>query len=883
MCPLRRQPAVAGVGFALVALLVARPVSAQRLPTTVVPSHYDLTLSVDLQHERFEGDETIHVAVRETVPSIVLNAAGIDFHDVTIDMGAGPVPAAVSLDAVRQTATLTVAGPVPRGAAAIHIRYGAPLNHELRGLYASKGNGRTYAVTQFESTDARRAFPCFDEPAFKATFSLVVTIDAGDMAISNGRVISDTPGPGPGRHTVRFSTSPKMSSYLVALAVGDFACRSGAADGIPIRVCALKDKQDLTALALEDAEHILSFYDSYFTIPYPYGKLDLLAVPDFAAGAMENTASMFFRESMLLADAKTASAGVQEGIASTVAHEMAHQWFGDLVTMAWWNDIWLNEGFATWMANHPLAAWKPEWNVPVDEEQEDQEALSLDALRSTRPVSAEVSTPAQIEASFDETIYVKGAAVLRMVESYVGPDVFRQGVNAYLREHAYGNATSAEFWNAIAKTSGKPVEGIFRTFLTEPGAPLVGVSSTCRDGRTEVTLDQRRYRAASTGGDELWQIPVCFRREGQTGASCSLLSHASETVDAGPGCDSWLLANAGGQGYYRTAYAPAMLQALAPVVETRLTGPERLSLVSDEWALVRTGIHSAADYLTLAFGYAREPLSGVLEEVTNRLGFIEQYLTTGATQTSLSAIIRSTWGPVLDDLGFVARPGDSDETRALRAVVIGVMGGPGDDDQVATAARTALQRALSGGAPLEPELASTEVAVAASRGDEALFDKLAITAASSTRPEDHYRYLYALTRFRDPVLIERALGRVLTSDIRDQDAWLYLTRFFQNPAARVQAWAFTKDHWAQIQPRLRVAEAGAGLVGSLGSFCDAGTRRDIQSFFATHPEPVAEKALSQTLERIDQCVTLKAQQTPMVTKWTEEREREAGTQGSGHR
>ncbi len=872
MCPLRRRAALPCVGLALVACLLARPVLAQRLPTTVVPSHYDLALSVDLQHERFDGDETIQVDVREPGASIVLNANGLDFHEVTIDTGAGPRPATVTLDRTRQTATLTPPGAVPQGPATIRIRYGAPLDHDLRGFYVSRGNGRTYAVTQFESTDARRAFPCFDEPAFKATFSLSVAIDAGDTAISNGRVVSDTPGPGRGRHTIRFSTSPKMSSYLVAMAVGDFACRAGTADGIPVRVCAPPDKRDLTALALEDAEHILSFYDSYFTIKYPYGKLDLLAVPDFAAGAMENTGAIFFRETELLADAKTASVGVQEGIASTVAHEMAHQWFGDLVTMAWWNDIWLNEGFATWMANHPLAAWKPEWNVPVDEEDEDQEALGLDALGSTRPVSAEVSTPAQIEAAFDQTIYVKGAAILRMVESYVGPDTFRQGVNAYLEAHAYGNATSADFWNAIAGASGKPVDGIFRSFLTQPGAPLVGVSSRCRDGRMQVTLEQRRYGAAAGGGaDELWQIPVCLRRDGQTGASCRLLSRPSLTVDAGAGCDAWLLANAGGQGYYRTAYAPEMLQALTPVVETRLTGPERLSLVADEWALVRSGMQSAGAYLGLASGYAREPLSGVLDEVMGRLGFIEQYLTTDATRSSLSAVIRSTWGPVLDDLGFVARAGDSDETRSLRAVVIGILGGPGGDDEVATRARAALDRALSGGAPLEPELASVEVSVAASRGDEALFDKLAITAASSKDPEDHYRYLYALTRFRDPALIDRALDRVLTPDIRDQDAWLYLARFFQNPAARARAWAFAKEHWTRLEPRLHVAEAAAGFIGSLGSFCDAGTRRDIQSFFAAHPQPVAEKALGQTLERIDQCIALEAQQTPTVTQWLEGR------------
>jgi aminopeptidase N len=570
MVPRGARPPIRALGLAGAFLLVGAAALAQRLPTSVVPTHYDLAISVDLEHQRFEGTETIQVDVRQASRAIVLNAAGLEFRDVTITAGAGPQPATVTLDETRQTATLTPGAAVPEGPATIRIRYAAALNRQLRGFYVGRHNERTYAVTQFESTDARRAFPCFDEPAFKATFSIALTIDQGDMAISNGHVISDTPGPGANRHTVAFSTSPKMSSYLVAMAVGDFACREGAADGIPIRVCATRDKQDLTALALEAAEHVLAFYDTYFAIKYPYGKLDLLGVPDFAAGAMENTAAIIFRETELLADADSASLGTRKNIASVVAHEMAHQWFGDLVTMAWWDDIWLNEGFATWMANHPLEAWQPEWNIPVDEEQENQAALGLDALASTRPVRAEVSTPDQIEEAFDTIAYQKGAALLRMVESYVGADTFRQGVNAYLEAHAYGNATSADFWNAIAAASGQPADRIFESFLTQPGAPLISVSLSCRDGHAQVTLAQRRFGAAAPAGGagETWEIPVCLRTDAQSRASCTILSTPSAAVGLESGCASWVLANAGGQGYYRTAYAPAMLRAMAPAVES---------------------------------------------------------------------------------------------------------------------------------------------------------------------------------------------------------------------------------------------------------------------------------------------------------------------------
>jgi len=325
---------------ALVAsLLIALPAAAQRLPTIVSPSHYDLAFTVDLNRERFEGTETIRVEVNEATSKVVLHALELQFHEVTIGAGASAQKASVALDEASQTATLTVPRPLAKGATEIHARFTGVLNTQLRGFYISKTKLRKYAVTQFESTDARRAFPCFDEPAFKATFALTLTIDRGDIAIANGKLLSDVPGPGPTQHTMKFSPSAKMSSYLVAMTVGDFKCVEGAADNIPIRICATPDKRELTHLALESAQQILHFYDSYYAIKYPFGKLDVVAVPDFAAGAMENTGAIFYRETDLLAETKSASVDTRKKIASILAHEMAHQWCGDLVTMQWWDDI----------------------------------------------------------------------------------------------------------------------------------------------------------------------------------------------------------------------------------------------------------------------------------------------------------------------------------------------------------------------------------------------------------------------------------------------------------------------------------------------------------------------------------------------------------------
>ena len=402
---------------------------------------------------------------------------------MTIDDTVGSQTAAVTLNDAAETATLTVPRPVARGRATLHIAYTGILNDKLRGFYLSQANGRKYAVSQMEATDARRAFPSFDEPAYKATFAISLMVDAADAAISNGRQISDTPGPEPGKHTIAFAATPKMSTYLVALLVGDFVCRSGQSGGTPIRVCSTPDKLGLTAFALEAAEQQVAFFNNYFGIAYPYEKLDIIGVPDFAAGAMENAGAITFRERMLLADDATASVGIRKSVASVISHELAHQWFGDLVTMKWWDDIWLNEGFATWAANKPLAAWKPEWKMDVSAAQETQSALALDALRATRAIHTQVETPAEINQVFDAIAYEKTAGVLNMIEAYVGPEAFRKGVSSYLQKYSLGNAAGEDFWTEVTRVTEKPVNRIMKSFVEQPGAPLVSVKTRVRGRR----------------------------------------------------------------------------------------------------------------------------------------------------------------------------------------------------------------------------------------------------------------------------------------------------------------------------------------------------------------------------------------------------------------
>src|ERR1700748_418247 len=459
------------LGLACLALgsFLVQSLHAQRLPDSVRPEHYSLTLAPNLKDATFTGSEKIDVLLQHPVDSITLNAAEIKFQSVKTKVNGKTLTATVTEDPQKEQATFNFQQSLPAGRLTLEIEYTGILTNELRGFYLSKTAKRNYAVTQFEPTDARRAFPSFDEPAFKATFNVSLIVDKADTAISNTNIVSDTPGPVAGEHTIRFATTPKMSTYLVAFLVGDFQCTSGESDGVPIRACATPDKVQYTKFAVQAAEFVLHYYDTYFGIKYPMPKLDMIAIPDFEAGAMENFGAITYRESDLLVDEKNAPLEAKKEVASVVAHEMAHQWFGDMVTMQWWNNLWLNEGFATGMENKPGAAWHPEWNIPQDVAEGLNSTLNLDAAHTTRTIRAKADTPDQINEMFDGISYGKAGAVLLMVENYLGDETFRKGVHNYLAAHMYGNATAEDFWGAQTETSHKPVDKIMDSFVTQPG------------------------------------------------------------------------------------------------------------------------------------------------------------------------------------------------------------------------------------------------------------------------------------------------------------------------------------------------------------------------------------------------------------------------------
>ena len=860
--PFRRSKRIAA--FALASAFFAIPAAtAQRLPSSVVPQHYALTLTPDIQAAAFTGVESIDVDIKEQTRSITLNSAEIEFQSVAIGAAGRTQTAVVSQEKDKEQATFTFAEPIPAGRATLDIRYTGILNNKLRGFYLSKTAKRSYAVTQFEPTDARRAFPCFDEPALKATFDVTLIVDASDTAISNGQIVSDTPGPAAGKHTLRFLTTPRMSTYLVAFLVGDFQCASGQQDGVQIRVCATPDKAALTAYGLDIAKYMLHYYNSYFGIPYPLAKLDLIGLPDFEAGAMENFGAITYRDADLLIDPRTATENEKQNVAIVVAHEVSHQWFGDLVTMQWWDNLWLNEGFATWMEHKAVALMHPEWNIDQLVARDESNTLDGDSEPTTRPIRAKADTPEEINQAFDGISYGKAGDVLLSVENYLGADTFQKGIHAYLQAHQYGNATAEDFWNTQTAVSHKPVDKIMESLVSQPGVPILTFG---QPSHGKVHVEQKRfYQNSGTQPDQnrRWTLPVCFKA-GQA-QQCQLLTPSTTTLRVPPQA-SVFFADAGGKGYYRSAYPPQLYASLVANIETALTPAERISLAGNEWAQIRSSRAPVGDYLDLAAALKSDPNASVLYSVLGGAdSIVDGIAATTEEKTALSAWIRATFAPTYARLGPPS-PSDTPNRSALRATLFGCLGYYGNDPQVVAQATAIAAQYIADPASIDPTFGQTALAIAARNGDAHLFDQLQNLYETSTSPDTQQTALHLLGQFRNPALVRRALEYAISGKVRNQDVAIQLAIELSNDANRDQAWAYIKTNWEKVQPQLSTS-TGQYVVQYAGTFCSAESREDVRNFFSTHKVEDADRALHAAIEAIDGCIQFRQQQEPNLKKW----------------
>jgi len=856
----------------LTLLLTAAPARAQRLSGDVVPERYDLWFAPDFQTDTFRGRTSIEVTLDAATDAVTLHAAELAFGEVTVEAGGRTQVAAVTLDAGAETVTLAVVEAIAAGPATLRFEYTGILNDRLRGFYLSEANGRKYAVTQFEATDARRAFPSFDEPEYKAVFAVSLMVDDVDTAISNGSLLADTPGPEQGKHTLVFEPTLRMSSYLVAMLVGDFECIDGGVGGTPVRVCATPDKLPLASFALEATEQELAFFNEYFGLRYPFGKLDVIAVPDFAAGAMENTGAVTFRERLLLVDPERSSFGLRKQVAGIISHELAHMWFGDLVTMEWWDDIWLNEGFATWMANKPLAEWHPEWSVELDDARATQSAVGIDALQATRPVRVAADTPDEINEVFDGIAYEKAGAVIRMVESFVGAERFGNAIRSYVNRYAFDSAAAEDLWNELARVTGEPIDAIMQSYIDQPGVPVLHVASACVAGDTELTLTQERFSGVPglPVGDQLWTVPVCVVDATDVGRRCEVMRGRQLTLTA-TGCGMTPFINASSSGYYLTEYDPDAVAAFAAEVETALSPAERVGLLGDEWWMVQAGRHDVGAFLDLAGALASDPTPAIASTLSERLSYTNAYLVPETRRPAFGTWVRERFGPELDAVGLPPSRGDTDAVESRRATLLRLVGDLGDDAAVRARARTLALAYIDDPASLSGTMVETVLRIAAIDGDAALYDRyLAQLDGLGSNPDEFYRFFNALASFTDPPLVERTLEYALSGDVRSQDASGLIGNLLSSTTSQVQAWDFTRARWDAITAKVGDTFGGVGsIVESLGSFCSMQAADEVQGFFIANPTPEVERTLGLAVERIRNCAVVQTRQRPALLTWLE--------------
>ncbi len=825
-----------------------------RLPATATPEHYQLRLQPDLGTSSFEGEETVTLTVNEPVSSLVLNALDLEIEEVRVwQEGASPLPGSATIDAQQERAKLDFPQPLAPGRWYLYLRFRGTLNGKLAGFYRSTyrdaaGAEHVLASTQFESTDARRAFPCWDEPALKATFAITLTIDEQLEAVSNGPAIRVDLAPTPGKKNVVFGETIRMSTYLVAFVVGEFvATEPVVAAGVPLRVWAVRGKERLMNYARDAGAFALSFFADYYGIAYPGAKLDLIAIPDFAAGAMENFGAVTFRETALLVDEHTATKGELERVAVVVAHELAHMWFGDLVTMRWWNGIWLNEAFATFMEMLAVDAWKPEWETWLSFGSDRAGALLIDGLQSTRPIEFEVQRPDEARAMFDVLTYQKGAAVLRMLQQYLGEETFRRGVGDYLREHAYANTETSDLWDALERASGQPVRRTMDSWIFQEGYPLVSVEA---GGAGELSLSQQRFfYLGGEANTTLWQVPVILRAgsDGRSEEQRMLLSEERASTRL-PAAVEWVVVNAGGHGFYRVRYARDLFDRLLPHIQRNLTPIERFNLLSDTWAATLAGYTPLTDFLDLTALHREETdetvwlmLAGVFSSLRRMMGEEER--------EAIAALVRDRMGPIQQKLGWDAQRDDSDRTRELRGMVLSTLGVLGDVPAIREEAERRYVAYLRDRSSVDPNVVPALVSILAANGGPERYDEFWRAFKSATTPQEEQRYLFALAAFRDRALLERTLAHTVDDEVRSQDQPFLLRAVMANKAGAEPAWAFMKQHWATMMERY--PESGiTRMCEGVTSLTTPELEEDVRAFFATHRVKQAGKQLDQHLERL---------------------------------
>ena len=823
-----------------------------RLPTTVVPARYDIRLEPDLDAATFAGEESVTITVTEPVTEIVLNAAELAIQSVSVRTADGlVVQGSAALDEAAERARLAFPTPIPAGEHRLTLSFTGTLNDRLHGFYRSTykdaaGATHVIAATQFEATDARRGFPCWDEPALKAVFAATLVIPERLVAVSNTRVLGETPA-GAGKKAVAFADTIKMSTYLVAFVVGELVASEPVQVGsTPLRVWCVPGKVHLTRFAVEVGAFALDFFERYYGLPYPGDKLDMLAIPDFAAGAMENLGAITYRETALLVDEATASHTERERVADVVAHEIAHMWFGDLVTMLWWNGIWLNEAFATFMELRAVDAWKPEWKRWTTFGVSRAAAMAVDGLHHTRPIEFEVRAPRDCEAMFDLLTYEKGASVLRMLEQHLSDDLFRDGVRLYLDRHRFGNAETTDLWKALGDASRLPIPEVMNGWIFRPGYPLVIVTP---EG-TSIKLSQRRftYLEGEGGGDERWQIPVRVRASVKRGfVDKPVLLGDEDLAVSLPAAPEWVVANAGGHGFYRVQYAPPLLKKMMGALK-KLAPIERFNLVSDCFALAQAGAMPGPDYLDLTGRFDEETDRNVWTALIGSWAYVSRAIGDDP-RAHLEALVRQRLEAPVERLGWESQTAEEELGRQLRGDLLRALGTLGNDPAAQERARALYARYREDESAVDADVLPALIAIVAAGGGASEYDEFLQRFKTARTPQEEQRYLYALAGFRQPELLARTLEKTTNGEVRSQDAPFLIRALLMGVYSRGQAWDYVKAHW-ETMARQYPGSAYRRMYEGVTGLVSPEWERDVSEFFPARKIVLGGKTLEQYLEQL---------------------------------
>ena len=842
------------------------------LPDNVRPIHYDLILTPNFDDFTFDGEVDVTVSMEPGTAEIMLNCSEIEIHSATVswtDTNGEQEQAAsnIAYDADAETATICIPGTPADGLVGnqhLRMSFTGELNDKLRGFYRSQyvnpeGETAYLATTQFEATDARRALPCWDEPAAKATFQVTLKVPEEMEAVSNTPIIEETRG-GDGVKTLLFDKTPVMSTYLLAFVIGDMThIEKEAADGTRIGVWMTRGKEEQGEFALDTSVKMLSFFNDYFGIPYPLPKLDHLAIPDFAAGAMENWGCITYRETALLVDPQNSSAGTRQRVAEVVAHEMAHMWFGDLVTMEWWDDLWLNESFATWVGTKAVDWLFPEWSMWTQFVNMDtNRAFNLDGLKNSHPIEQEVANPAEVSQLFDAISYSKGGSVLRMLEHFLTPSVFRIGLNTYLTRHSYQNARTTDLWTALEESSGQPVNSIMSSWTSQTGYPVLDVAATNTANGLSLEVRQERFVFDSvlgedTGDDEeqVWPVPLTVAADGAQ-ITAHLVSGATGTVEvASPAQPDWFKVNPDQTGFYRVNYTDTDRERLASLVADRtLPATDRLGIQNDAFALSRAGLLPVTRFLALAESYQDETDASVWSDLATNLREIESLIADEPYLGAYHAFGRRLFGPAAQRSGWEARPGEGHLDSLTRSTVLSQAGVYGDP-AIISQAQELFAAYQSGPSDVRPDLRGVVFSLVAQSGDRAVYDRMWELERAAELHEEKIRFLISMARFQQEELLRETLERSLTDDVRLQDTIFVVTAVAANNQGRNLAWDFLKEQWEEFDRRYGGGGFGLmRLVSITNHFTTNEQRDDVEAFFDAHPTPAAERTIRQALERI---------------------------------